>query len=503
MNSVTERESANPGDLPEMDLGARDRSQAASLTRRLTVLAHLQPLLDIEKGKNQAARAGGHDDRDWSRYDMRLLELVAFDTLAVEHGMHPEGGVPRQVVEDAIAEYAERCAPELSVEDHRGVAKWLVERMLNYGDAAQGFDVPWVDPSHDYQPGMLRVRVLYEDLVDGEVVLKADDGAISLTLVGLDLDLEDRLIANEAVMKAQIDSGRWNAAEVRAEETRRLAAQYSSQIERFLRTVERDLRSVDWQGDVETKLDESRELIKDRVRELSALREHANRLVDDIDAKTLTQATAMMGYVDQARSTLLDLQTRIIRARNRFRTAQSAQGFAVSMSVGKIDVKDDVFHPLLALPAAAAEKVSENVVASFAGVTTPTVTSVHDVLSVLLARPRGREAAALEVEDLDLVEVDSPFERFDDETWSVAEDLLAGVGEAPVRLASLVDGQPDEVVLLVALCAMRCWGDRSRSHSSMLSGLTATGGEAEVRLARITLPDLELARTGEVANASS
>lgn len=35
-----------------------------SLTRRLRVLAHLQPLLDIEHDKNRAARAGG-SDRAW------------------------------------------------------------------------------------------------------------------------------------------------------------------------------------------------------------------------------------------------------------------------------------------------------------------------------------------------------------------------------------------------------------------------------------------------------
>lgn len=488
--------------LSQIELLGREQAQSTSLTRRLTVLAHLQPLLDIEKGKNQSAKAGGQEHRDWSRYDMRLLELVAFDTLAIEHGMYTEGGVPRTVVEDAIVDHAERCAPELTLEDHRAVAKWLVDRLLNYGDAAQGFDVPWVNPAHNYEAEVLRVRVLYEELVDGEVILKADDGAISLTLVGLDLDLEDRLIANEAVMRAQIASGRWNAAEVRAEETRRLAAQYTAQVERFLRTVERDLKSVDWQGEVEPKLDESLELIKARVRELSALQEHANRLVEDADAKVLTQASAMMSYVDQAQATLLSLQGQIIRARKRFRVAQSAQGFAVTMTLGKIDIQDDVFSPLLALPASVVASNAEKVAGPFAGVVAPTICSIRDVFSILLARPRGRETPALEIEDTALVVIDSPFERFGDEAWRTAEDLLAEVGEKPVRLTSLVEGQPGEVVLLVALCAMRCWGDTSKSRSSMLSGLKAIAGNQDVDLGDVTLPDLYLTRPKEVADVS-
>lgn len=503
MSSVLNQEQIAPAEattfVPQFDRGAIERARRDSLARRLSVLAHLQPLLDIEKGKNQAARAGGQSGRDWSRYDMRLLELVAFDTLAIEHGMHLEGGVPRYVVEEAIAQHAARCAPDNPEEDHREVAIWLVDRMLNYGDAAQGFDVPWVDPSREYRVDTMRVRVLYEDLVDDQVVLKADDGAISLTLVGLDLDLEDRLIANEAVMRAQIDSGRWGAAEARAEETRRLAAQYSSQIERFLRNAERDLRSVDWQSDVETKLDEALELIENRVRELTALWAHADELADEIDAADLTQATAMMGYVDQALSMLVELQQRILGARARFRAAQASQGFAVELTVGRINIQEDVFAPLLALLGEEANAVAEDLVRPFAGVATPTVVSIGDALSILLARPKARESVAFEVEELELVEVESPFERFDEATWDATEAILREVGKEPVRLSDLVDGHPHQVVLLVSLCAMRCWGQRGtgRSKAPILAGLRAFGGTGELRLDRITLPDLKLVRGEE------
>jgi hypothetical protein len=75
------------------NVGLSSRS-GGSFTRRLRVLAHLQPLLDIEHDKNRAARAGG-SERNWDVYDMRLLQLAAFDAIAAEYGLHPEGGVPR------------------------------------------------------------------------------------------------------------------------------------------------------------------------------------------------------------------------------------------------------------------------------------------------------------------------------------------------------------------------------------------------------------------------
>lgn len=165
----------------------RSPSSGGSFTRRLRVLAHLQPLLDIEHDKNRAPRAGGAE-RSWDAYDMRLLQLAAFDAIVAEYGLHPEGGVPREHVEHEIAVQAARTAPDQSADDHAYVATWLVDRLLNVGHAARGFDVPWVDPGDGYRRDDLRVIALYETLTsDGEVRLHADEAALNLALAGLDL----------------------------------------------------------------------------------------------------------------------------------------------------------------------------------------------------------------------------------------------------------------------------------------------------------------------------
>lgn len=467
-----------------------------SFARRLRVLAHLQPLLDIERDKNRSARAGGVE-RSWQSYDMRLLQLAAFDAIASEYGLHPEGGVPRVSVEAAIGAYAARCVPEHSAEEHAEVSTWLIDRLLNVGSAARGFDVPWTDPG-DYERGELRVVALFETLTsDGEVRLHADDAALNLTLAGLDLDLEDRQIAAEAVLRAQIESGRWSQAEQSAAVARRIAVEYRNKLDRFLRSVERDLRDIDWEADVETVLEDALKHLESRVRALHQLSDHATQLAEDVDPRSRTQAASVVGLVGDTLQHLLSLQQHILGARSRFRAAQVAQGFAVSLTVGKVHLHDDVFKPFLSTLEDDAALISPRVVGVFAGATAPAVASLFTLTAVLLARPREREAAFVDVDHGDLEEIGNPFERFDDDTWTRARDLMALIGPDPVLLSVLLVDAEDELGLLVALCSMRCWGESgsSTTRDPMLAGLVAIDSGKDLHLSRFTLPDLLLRRS--------
>jgi hypothetical protein len=473
-------------------------SEAAgrSFVRRLRVLAHLQPLLDIEHDKNRAARAGGAK-RSWDEYDMRLLQVAAFDAIAAEYGLHPEGGVPRTSVEAAVGAQAARSAPGRTSAEHAEVASWLIDRLLNVGYAARGFDVPWINPVSSSRE-LLRVVALYETLTsEGEVRLHADEAALNLTLAGLDLDLEDRQIAAEAVLRAQIESGRWSQAEQSAAVTQRMAVEYRNRLDRYLGSVERDLRDIDWEIDVETVLEAALAHLENRVRALHQLSDHAAQLAEDVDPKSRTQAASVVRLVGDTLEHLLRLQQHIQVARSRFRAAQIAQGFAISLDVGKIQLHDDVFKPLLALPAASAEDMAMELVRVSTGVTPPKVVSLATLTDILLTRPREREEALVDVDLGDLEEIGNPFERFDDDAWAVARELMAQIGPAPIALSKLLAGADDDIALLVALCSMRCWGERgsSETRDPMLIGIAAVESGVELTLDRFRVPDLLLSRS--------
>ena len=192
---------------------------------------------------------------------------------------------------------------------------------LNAGTSARGFDVSWVDPSDAYRRDDLRVTALYETLTTaGEVRLHAGKAALNLTLAGLDLDLEDRQIAAEAVLRAQIESGRWSQAEQTATATHAdrcgVIAAISTNI---LRSVERDLRDTDWEEDVESALDKSLMHVADRVTVSYQLSDHAQQLAEDIDPEHRMQAASVVRLVRDTLTQLLTLQRRVIDARDRFR----------------------------------------------------------------------------------------------------------------------------------------------------------------------------------------
>lgn len=464
------------------------------LARRSRVLAHLQPLLDIEPAKIRSTAADA--DRDWGDYDTRLLQLVAFDAIAAEDGLHPEGGVPRETVERQVAIHAERMAPSQPPTDHSHVAAWLIDRLLNAGNSARGFDVSWVDPSDGYRRDDLRVTALYETLTAaGDVRLHAGKAALNLTLAGLDLDLEDRQIAAEAVLRAQIESGRWSQAEQTATATMRIAMEYRSHLDGTLRSVERDLRDTDWEGDVESVLDKSLAHVKDRVAVSYQLSDHAQQLAEDVDPEHRAQAASVVRLVSDTLTQLLALQRRVINARDEFRAAQVTQGFAVSLSVGIVHLRDEVFRQMLAFESEAAARLAPAVIAPFAAPFAPPVVSLSDMLETLLARPRERESVAVEIDSGDLCEIGNPFERFDDDTWATAHSVMRGVG-APVRLSDLTKEHDGEVPLLVALQSMRCWGEHGLqgARAPTLVGVVARDDGTTFCADRFIAPDLVLAR---------
>lgn len=464
------------------------------LARRARVLAHLQPLLDIEHAKIRSTAADA--DRDWEDYDTRLLQLVAFDAIAAEDGLLPEGGVPREEVERQVAIHAERMAPNQPRAGHYHVAAWLIDRLLNVGTSARGFDVSWVDPSAAYRRDDLRVTALYETLTaDGDVRLHAGKAALNLTLAGLDLDLEDRQIAAEAVLRAQIESGRWSQAEQTATDTKRIAVEYRNRLDDILRSVERDLRDADWEEDVESALDKSLAHVADRVKVSYQLSDHAQQLAEDVDREHRAQAASVVRLVDETLTQLLALQSRVIDARGRFRTAQVAQGFAVSLSVGIVHLRDEVFRPMLAFEADTAAQLAPMVVAPFAAPSAPSVVSLSGMLETLLARPRERDDSAVEIDSGDLYAIENPFERFDDDVWSTAHSIMDGV-EASVRLSDLTKEHDDEVSLLLALQSMRCWGEHGSvgAQDPMLVGIVAANDGTLLCADRFIVPDLVLAR---------
>lgn len=468
-----------------------------SLFRRNRVLAHLQPILDIERDKVAAGAAGG-SGRDWSVYDSRLLVIAALDAVASEAGLLADGGVPRDVVLAALEAEAGRCAPDRDAGEHQQVSRWILDRLLNTQAAATGFRVPFSDPARDYSRRELSVTVLFEQVAsDGETILVfAADAAINLLLVTIDFDLEDAQVAADAVLKVQLESGRWNDAVETADKALRLSRSYRDQLNTKLAAVRRDLRQVDWEGAVEPLLARSNTHIRNRLGAEQALLEHSLKSASsDSDPAIRREAGRVASMIESAIETLAGLLEDVVVAREAFREAQSAQSFRPPAPIGNIDVDADVLVPFAGLDAAVAGTISGKLIEAFAAPAARAVASIGRILDALLERPREIDEA-IDVPIDELVDISSRYARFSDDDWEVARRRFADVGAEVVRLSELIDGLDDEPATLCALLAMRAYdvNGRPAKTDEVVRGVVAADDGAELEHAAFIAPDLRLCR---------
>jgi hypothetical protein len=402
----------------------------------------------------------------------------------------------------SIASEAVRCAPHHTEEQHLEVARWLLDRLLNAQDASRGFQVPIIDPGDQYRRRDLPVTVLYEGLAsDGEgILVYAADAAVNLLLVAIDRDLEDAQIAADAVLKAQLESGRLGAATQTAREALHLSRAYRDRLRRSIETVRRDIRQIDWAETVEPLLADARRHLDARIGAEQALREHAARSTnDEADLDVRREAGEIMTLLGEAIATMTGLLRDLIVARDVFRTEQARQVFVPPAPVGTVDLEQDVLLPLTALPAGPAEAATDGLLAAFSAPCVPTIPSIGRLLEMLLAPPRDLAEEPRDVQDDDLVNLTATFTRFTETDWAEAITRIEKLNGTPRRLSALMEGLEHDPATLVALLALRVYtadGTPARVDD-LLAGVVAVDDGLELQHPTLLGPDLLVYRVEE------
>ena len=188
----------------------------------------------------------------------------------------------------------------------------------------------------------------------------------------------------------------------------------------------------------------------------------------------------------------LDLERRLVGAREVFLAAQVRQRLARRRRLRLLSLGSEVFTPVLMLPAPQAGQVVTAFADAALGVTVPRLVRFDAIVDMLWAPPRLREAAESVPEDVgDDVDVDD-IQRYSDAVLHAARDVLAVTRAAPSRLSDLlaaaaaidpsaVDGAVDDVVELVLLSSLWAFDpdavddeEASGEVDLLASGLEAT-----------------------------
>ena len=352
------------------------------LYRRLRVLLRTGPLRRLrDLGTRQswpATRA----------YDPELLAVVAFDGVVLRSGLAEEFDFDALV--SYVAQLAWATEPDAGQGEWDAVADWVVRSLLGDGDAA-GFTVSHGDFRGGFHHSELRWRLLYERMrADGRVVLQATTEGINALRAGLDLDVEDAQLAQETVLRAQLERGDLRGAEASAEDALRLSLELSAKLRDLVDAVALNLDTVDWESGFQAKVARSLAHVSQRIQAEHQMLSHLATGVDVDDADVRKRTIAIRTTLERCLERHRDLHRLLQRAPEVFLSEQVRQVLPGRRRARlRLSIADDLLLPTLVLPTRGAEQVGVTFAMATLGCRPLQVFDLTVMLDRLLRPPRA------------------------------------------------------------------------------------------------------------------
>jgi hypothetical protein len=454
----------------------------------------------ISRLVRNAAHAGiaGVDE---GRYDLRRLALAAIDVVVGQMGFAREATLDD--VLDALARLCARMHPD-APHEWPLVAQTVLKGLLNDANDGRRFTYRFADLSDPetarWEPYSFRLLSLRD--TEFGPVLVASDQAITLFLHGLDVDLEDADRALAHVLQRQLEDRRFDAAARTAAQAERTSVGLSATLAELLDATRRDVTSTDWVADLPERLTRARKHVEERIAEDDRFLEHVQHGLDtEVSPEVRAVSGQIVDLLTRAKQVHLDLEKRLVGAREVFLAAQVRQRIARRRRLRMLNLGQDVLAPVLELPVEQALAVTEPFADRALGVTVPRLPRFDDLIEALWAAPRAPEPEA-PPEEAELPEDAEDPQGYPPEVVEAARDVLARVDDGETALSDLLAADlPDEVAELVALSALWAFapdpGDDDTAGSDvgfLAAGLVAVPTGEVITDGPFRGPDLLLTR---------
>ncbi|MEV7022338.1 hypothetical protein [Kitasatospora sp. NPDC093558] len=327
-------EPASTADLPD-----------EGLVRRAKALACTAPLQSLDAHK---ASLEGIDARG---YQMSQLALHAIDQITVamdfDHGADPDRVIGQ------LTRYAALQQPQHTEEQHRRIAEWVLNKLINVGTVDRGFEQTCgrIDDDGAYRRFPFRFKLVEETEPAGRLHLRTTDEAINVLVGALDTDVESSQVAAEHKLRNLIERGRLDDAKVAAEQARHRTVQYGELLRRQLDATRRNVRTVDWENEVPALLDAALSHIESRYTMENQILTHITRRRDEADSSRYKQRAAeLVVIVRECIGRHMRLQKYVQSAGAVFRREQDRQEFSGPPQRAALDLYGQLLVPTLELP---------------------------------------------------------------------------------------------------------------------------------------------------------
>jgi hypothetical protein len=460
-------------------------------------------------------RAAPRAELDHERYDLGQLALRAVD-FVVAHQASIEGSVSPGRVVDHLTELARRMCPDDAARPWTKVARLTFSTLLNDGRPHQA---SWVELAADGEewaerrPFSFRLLRL-TDAEDGTAV-SATDEAVLLYLQALDTNLADRAMALKLIVARQMTAGEFDRALATATDARRTAEGLAASLRDKLDDTRRDVRSVDWDGEMPGWLSGTLSQLAEQLdmdRQLLILAGRAGE-----DPAAADDCRAIVGEVRRAQDVWLRLERRLQAAIPTFLAAQQAQRFNPRSRVTVVDLVQQILMPALSAPADVVEDAAAAIFGLTGGVTLPGLWSVDDLAAQLLRAPVTWERPAPAFDDVgELIDVDDA--NLPEGHLGALLALFSAAADTPVRLSVLLEaardpGMPRRLCEAVWAACLWVWmaedsvdDDAQPSDAGLaklLAGLAAVDDGSRLADAGYMGPDLLVGPAGQIVAAGT
>lgn len=417
--------------MPEADYGALTAD--SGFAARVKALACTAPLHDLDDRKASIQTA------DFTVYQMAELALTAIDLVTLSMDFD-RGARPSEVLA-SLAAAARAQAPERERSEHDAVATWVVNNLLNVGNADRGFRAVYgITSAAGYDRRSFDFKLLEETYgPDGELYLRASNEAVNVLVGALDVDIESAQIAADLRLDVLIKRGRLSDAQSAAKAALYQTIRYTEMLREKLDATSRDVRNVDWRIAMPQFLDDALAHIIERYTVENAILVNITEARDTADTpERKQQAADLVLTITDCLRRHATLQSVVQSAGAKFRAEQDRQTFTrTPASTGALDLHRQLLTPALALAVGDVDAPLATYFQQSAGLAVPPVVRLADLFDGLITPPAERDTLGAEITDPDLDEIDEP-PRFSDATYDALADLLALDADTPQRLSGML-----------------------------------------------------------------
>lgn len=411
---------------------------SAQLTLRQRVLLHIEPILRLYR------QPGTRDERHL-RYDTLAVVMKVFDAIIDQSGFGSEvtsdsvAAAVRPVLQAIDNAEGEIADPAL----HDEVIERVMRELKNEPNRQEPFAVPYqaFDEQGRPEQRVLSFKLLIEQFgYRGDVTLRLSPEAINLFLNSFGLDVEDAQVANEAVVQAQLERGRFHEAAQSAQNARGQSLRYEAKVRWFVLQISRDIDRVDWRGEVNQLLGDALDHVQRRLRVEDDILRSAEEKLDNLPEEdpNRTALAEVSRLVKDCQRRHLQLHEQLMPARGEFLRQQARQVFTAMSIRAPIDLRDGVLRDALSLRSASAADALSRSAHTLVGPQTPALLSLKDLVLWQMMPKRAVGAGLMPLDSPELgSSSDQPENRYPPGAPERAGQLLRSL-LVPTRLSSLI-----------------------------------------------------------------